>query len=201
MRCIKTERARRVVGLGLMFSALGCGGKATEDAKPAEPSYSAPRDTPPSPPRAATPQQPQAAPVAPRERPPSPPRPQPEPSEHDLARAAAENVLAANCGQCHGPALTQEQAQDGINFIDDADALTRAGLIEPLSSATSRIIVVMRDGSMPPSASGFPPVTEADITVVAQYIDSPRFWPGVAAPSVVDAGTATPLLDAGPDAN
>jgi mono/diheme cytochrome c family protein len=117
-----------------------------------------------------------------------------------LAKAAAENVLGANCGQCHGPALTRTQAQDGINFIDDIDALVRAGLITPLNSAASRIIVVMRDGSMPPPASGLSPAPEADIEVVADYIDNPRFWPDAPPPPVVDAGTATPLVDAGADA-
>ena len=200
MRCIKTERACLVVGLTLMISALGCGGKAAEDANPAQPSYSAPRDTPPSPPRATTPQRPQVAPVAPREAPPSPPRPLPEPPWVDLARAAAQNVLAANCGQCHGSSLTREQAQNGINFIDDIDALVQFGLVLPLNSTASRIIVVMRNGSMPPSVSGLPPVTEADIETVAVYIDNPRYWPELP-PSVVDAGTEAPLVDAGPDAD
>lgn len=203
MRCIKTARAGHVVGLTLMASALGCGGKATDDANPAEPSYSVPRDRPPSPPRAATPQRPQVAPIPARDVPPSPYRPQPEPpveSESDLAKAAVENVLAANCGQCHGPSLTRAQAQDGINFINDIDALVEAGLILPLNSAGSRVIVVMRDGSMPPSASGLPPVTEADIATVAVYIDSPRFWPGLSPPVILDAGTETPAVDAGPDA-
>jgi len=108
--------------------------------------------------------------------------------------------LAANCGQCHGPALTRAQAQDGINFIDNIDALVYAGLIVPLNSAASRIIVVMRDGSMPPSTSGYPLVTEADIRTVTEYIDNPRFWAEFAPPDVVDAGTETPLVDAGTDA-
>jgi mono/diheme cytochrome c family protein len=106
--------------------------------------------------------------------------------------------LAANCGQCHGPALTQTQAQDGINFIDDIDALVEAELIVPMNSAASRIVVVMRDRSMPPRASGLFPVTEADIDVVASYIDNPRFWPDFPAPGVVDAGA--PVVDADPDA-
>ena len=204
MRCIKTERACRVVGLALMFSVLGCGGKAADGSEPDEPSYSAPSATPPSPPRAATPQRPQAAPVTPREQPPPPPPEQPDPDPFvegsDLARAAAENVLAANCGHCHGPALTRTQAQDGINFIDNSDALVEAGLIVPLNSAASRVVVVMRNGSMPPSASGYPPATESDIEIVAAYIDNWRFWPGVSPPFVVDAGTETPVVDAGPDA-
>ena len=52
-------------------------------------------------------------------------------------------MLAQNCGQCHGSALTPAQAQDGINFISDIDQLVEAGLIVPLSSATSRVIVML----------------------------------------------------------
>src|SRR5690606_13483675 len=44
-------------------------------------------------------------------------------SELELARAAAENVLRANCGQCHGPQLTHAAARAGMNFIDDIDEL------------------------------------------------------------------------------
>jgi len=198
---MKVERAGRVVGLGLMLSVLGCGGKAADDSRPAQPLYSAPRATPTSPPVAAAPRPSQPVPMTAPEQPPSPPRPLPDPIVEccGLAKAAAENVLLANCGQCHGPALTPAQAQDGINFIGDIDQLVVAGLIAPLSSATSRVVVVMRDGSMPPPSTGLPAVTEADIEVVAQYIDNPRFWPDVPPPAVVDAGIETPSVDAGAD--
>jgi len=100
--------------------------------------------------------------------------------EAALAKAAAENVLASNCGQCHGPALTPQQAQAGMNYIDDIDQLVSTGKIIPLNSAGSRIIQRMVRGEMPPVSSGRPQVTEADINTVAQYIDNPRFWPDVA---------------------
>src|SRR5687768_8489481 len=45
------------------------------------------------------------------------------PSAEDLARAAAENVLASRCGGCHGPALTPAQASAGMNYIDDIQKL------------------------------------------------------------------------------
>jgi serine/threonine-protein kinase len=99
--------------------------------------------------------------------------------EAALAKAAAENVLAANCGQCHGPALTEQQAQAGMNYINDIDKLVSTGKIVPLNSAGSRIIQRMTRGEMPPVASGLPAVTTADITTVSQYIDNPRFWPDV----------------------
>jgi mono/diheme cytochrome c family protein len=96
-----------------------------------------------------------------------------------LARAQAENVLASNCGGCHGPALTPAQASAGMNYINDIDRLVEEGKIEPLNSAGSRIVERMRNGSMPPVQSGQDPVTEADINTVAQFIDNPRFWPGL----------------------
>jgi mono/diheme cytochrome c family protein len=97
-----------------------------------------------------------------------------------LAKAAAVNVLAANCGQCHGPALTEQQAQAGMNYINDIDKLVSTGKIVPLDSAGSRIVQRMVKGEMPPVGSGLPRVTEADINTVAQYIDNPRFWPNQA---------------------
>ena len=97
-----------------------------------------------------------------------------------LAKAAAENVLAANCGQCHGPALTPQQAQAGMNYINDIDKLVQNGKVVPLDSANSLIIERMKRGEMPPVSSGLPAVTDADINTVAQYIDNPRFWPDAA---------------------
>jgi cytochrome c553 len=98
-----------------------------------------------------------------------------------LARAAAENVLASRCGGCHGPALTPAQASAGMNYIDDMERLAEEGKIRPLDSANSFIIERMRDGSMPPTQSQLDKVPEADINIVAQFIDNPRVWPGVEA--------------------
>jgi mono/diheme cytochrome c family protein len=107
-----------------------------------------------------------------------PPAASPDPNDPAaLAKAAAENVLAASCGQCHGPALTEQQAQAGMNYINDIDKLVSTGKIVPLDSAGSRVIQRMVKGEMPPVSSGLPRVTEADINTVAQYIDNPRFWP------------------------
>jgi mono/diheme cytochrome c family protein len=95
----------------------------------------------------------------------------------DLARAGATNVLASNCGQCHGPALTPLQASAGMNYIQDMDKLAENGKLIPGNSAGSRIIQRMKDGSMPPLTSGKAKVSDADIDVVAQFIDNPSFWP------------------------
>jgi len=94
-----------------------------------------------------------------------------------LAKAAAENVLASNCGQCHGPALTPDQAKAGMNYINDIDQLVATGKIVPLDSAGSRVVQRMLKGEMPPVDSGLPRVTDADVETVASYIDNPVFWP------------------------
>jgi serine/threonine-protein kinase len=99
--------------------------------------------------------------------------------EGALAKAAAENILASNCGQCHGGQLTPQTAQAGMNYINDIDKLVETGKIIPLNSAGSRLVQRMVRREMPPVASGLPAVTEADITTVSQYIDNPRFWPDV----------------------
>jgi mono/diheme cytochrome c family protein len=96
-----------------------------------------------------------------------------------LARADAENVLATNCGECHGSKLQLDDASGGMNYIDDIDKLVENGKIIPLNSKESRIVERMRDGSMPPSFSQKPRVTDQEIDVVAQFIDQPRFWPNV----------------------
>jgi mono/diheme cytochrome c family protein len=123
--------------------------------------------------------------------------------EADLARAAAENILASNCGQCHGPALTPEDALAGMNYINDIQQLVDTGKIIPLDSANSRVIQRMVRGEMPPVSSGLPAVTDADINTVAQYIDNPRFWPDVAAGtgSCLDDGQLVSFDDLFQDVN
>jgi len=106
----------------------------------------------------------------------------PPPSGGDeiaLARAQAENILAANCGQCHGSALTPVEASGGMNYIADIDKLVLENKIVPLNSAGSRIIQRMKEGSMPPVATGRT-VPEDDIETVARFIDDKSFWPDLA---------------------
>jgi mono/diheme cytochrome c family protein len=106
----------------------------------------------------------------------------------ELERAAAENILNANCGSCHGTQLAPGAESGNMNYINDIDQLVANGKIQPLNSAGSRIIQRMKDGSMPPAAAGLPRVNENDINTVAQFIDNPQFWPDFAdsAPSCQD---------------
>jgi mono/diheme cytochrome c family protein len=104
------------------------------------------------------------------------------PPEADLERAQVENILRANCGACHGSQLTELTRLGGMNFIDDIEELAEQGKIKPLDSEGSPIIQKMRVGLMPPPASGGDTVPKAEIDLIANYIDNPDKWPGVAKP-------------------
>jgi mono/diheme cytochrome c family protein len=101
----------------------------------------------------------------------------------EIALANVTNILADNCGQCHGALLDEEDAEAGMNFITDLERLSTTNsrngrpLIDPLNSGGSFIVQRMRDGSMPPGQ--LPKVSTRDIDVVAEYIDNPAFWPEV----------------------
>jgi hypothetical protein len=92
------------------------------------------------------------------------------------ASALTSAILAANCGPCHGSALSPASASAGINYIADLDRLVSEGLIVPLDSSASDVVALMRSGAMPPPASGLGPVSAADIDFVAAFIDAPAFW-------------------------
>lgn len=166
-----------LAGAGLL--TLGCGdGSEKGPAQPEEPLPELIRETCDQNPLLAGCSLQSPAP-SPSGRAPRPPRPADAsgPSELELARASAENVLRANCGQCHGPALTSAAARAGMNYIDDVDALVANGKITPLASVDSAVVRRMRDGSMPPVGSNGPRPSERDIDVVAEFIDNPVFWP------------------------
>jgi mono/diheme cytochrome c family protein len=111
-----------------------------------------------------------------------------EPSQAELDKAAAENVLKSRCGYCHGAGLSQEQAKAGMNFIDDIDKLVAAGKITPLNSAGSKVIQRMVRKEMPPLGSGYDLVSDAEIQIVAAYIDNPRYWGGIPDSNCEDKG-------------
>jgi mono/diheme cytochrome c family protein len=204
MRCTKLFQARAAGALALLACTLGCGGKVNDTDTAPEPSLAAPRGPRFAPPLGSTGRPTPAPPMmgrapAPPSEVPSAPVVPPQGTGVATAKDAAENVLAADCGLCHGPGA-DAAGSGGILFINDLDALVEAGLIVPLNSAGSRIVQVMLDGSMPPASAGYQ-ATNADIATLASYIDNPRFWPDLAPPTVADAGVGSPptppVLDAG----
>jgi len=126
----------------------------------------------------ATPTPANPTPARPPANPATPANPGPQVDDQaELAKAAALNVLKDQCGACHG---ANGSNQGGMAYIDDIDKLVETGKIQPLDSENSLIIQRMRKGEMPPAYSGAPPVANAQIDIVAQYIDNEQFWPGAA---------------------
>jgi serine/threonine-protein kinase len=99
--------------------------------------------------------------------------------EREFAQEAAQNILSASCGQCHGSQLTPQGAMAGMNYIDNLDLLIENGKAIPGESETSPIITRMRSGSMPPATSQAPRPSDQDINTVAQFLDNPTFFPGI----------------------
>jgi hypothetical protein len=103
-----------------------------------------------------------------------------------LERAAVEGILAENCGACHGPNLTEQTAQGGMNFITDLDRLAEEGKISPLNADGSQIIQYMREGVMPPGS--LEKVPTSDIQRVADFINNPNYWEVDRVESCLDSG-------------
>jgi hypothetical protein len=89
----------------------------------------------------------------------------------ELIVAAAENILLSHCGGCHGPALTESQASDSINYINDWSRLLQVGLIERCAPERSRIIRLIRAGEMPPPSAALSPVLDVETEMIAAAID------------------------------
>jgi mono/diheme cytochrome c family protein len=94
----------------------------------------------------------------------------------ELAKEAAQNILKSNCGSCHGTQLNEQNRQGGMNYINDMEELAKNGKIVPLNADESKIIIRMRNGSMPPTGQRVP---DSDIDVVANYINNEDYWPDV----------------------
>jgi hypothetical protein len=86
-----------------------------------------------------------------------------------------ERMLNANCGACHsmpafypcvdnlcGPRGEPLRVSDLIEF----------GRITPGDAAASRLMIRVYAGEMPPAASGLPPMSEADVSWLAAFIDA-----------------------------
>jgi mono/diheme cytochrome c family protein len=98
-------------------------------------------------------------------------------TQQDLDKGAVENILQSNCGYCHGPKLTEAQAQAGMNYIDDIDELVKKGKIVPLNSGGSLLVQKIKNGQMPPPTSPYPQLNDADVDKIVSFIDNPRYWP------------------------
>ena len=103
----------------------------------------------------------------------------------ELVRAAVLDALAFHCAECHSSLAPPPGRYEPL-AIDDLDALVRDGQIVPLNSAASPLLARSQSGEMPPPGSARPPLAQADLDMLALFIDSPSFWPQ-ASPSDCDA--------------
>jgi hypothetical protein len=86
------------------------------------------------------------------------------------------SALTEQCGACHGAeAIAHRTVLGGFSCVEDVDCMVELGLLVPLDSSGSRMIVLMRNGSMPPSGVQPRPTTE-DIDRLARILDNPAYW-------------------------
>ena len=79
-------------------------------------------------------------------------------------------ILVYYCGDCHGE--PPHDSADGIYYIDDIDRWAAEGKVIPGDGEGSRLVLRMREGSMPPITSDAPPMPAATVDRIADYIDS-----------------------------
>jgi hypothetical protein len=95
-----------------------------------------------------------------------------------------ERMLNANCGACHSMqsfAPCSDMCDDGL-YAAVFEPLRLSSLMElekitPGDADASRVLIRIRRGEMPPPRSGLPPMSEADVTWLASFIDA--LEPGV----------------------
>ena len=75
-----------------------------------------------------------------------------------------ENVLAANCGACHGSHLASPAG--GVGPIDNLELLGTQGQVDFCDPEPSAIVKSIRSGTMPPPDSGYPPVSPLDLDII-----------------------------------
>ncbi|HKO93248.1 MAG TPA: hypothetical protein VJU61_18965 [Polyangiaceae bacterium] len=110
-------------------------------------------------------------------------------AQAELVRAGALDILAARCAGCHSSLVPLPAVYEPL-AIDDLDALVQGGQLVPLHSAESPLFLRAQSGEMPPSNSGLPPLSQAELDLLALFIDTPSFWPQAAA---TDCPEAPPL--------
>jgi len=87
-----------------------------------------------------------------------------------LDTAQIESVLAYHCGDCHRHRVGGDRT-DGL-FFDRFEELIEIGKVIPGDAAQSRLLLRVWAGEMPPASSSRPPVPEATVSRIADFIDA-----------------------------
>jgi len=105
-----------------------------------------------------------------------------------------ESLLEQSCGLCHDwPLIPVCGDCPGNEYTPiDFDQLVRVGLVVPGDAAQSRLLLRVHDGSMPPANSEVPPLSDASVAELEEFIDalgtatSPSCKPNIPVQSVED---------------
>jgi hypothetical protein len=82
-------------------------------------------------------------------------------------------VFGYYCGQCHptDADFVRGPSWDGM-YMGDLNELIQTGKVTPGDGEASRLVLRMRKGDMPPISSAAPPMPDAMIERVVQFIDN-----------------------------
>jgi hypothetical protein len=98
----------------------------------------------------------------------------------DAERRAIEASLRDSCGSCHGAeAAAAGTIQGELGDIDNLRALVDAGQINRCGMRGSYFLMRIREGSMPPRNAPNPPLTEAQIDALIDFVDRPCDYPTI----------------------
>jgi hypothetical protein len=95
-------------------------------------------------------------------------------SPYSLSDDELDQLLGYYCSDCHlktNPEMNYS-AIDGLFDLDDLDKMIAIGKITPGDGEGSRLVLRVRAGEMPPAQSGQPPVPEAIVDAIVDYIDN-----------------------------
>jgi hypothetical protein len=91
---------------------------------------------------------------------------------HLLSQDELAAILEYRCGDCHFPEADASGDGEGMYYMDDLARMINERKVIPGDGEGSRLVLRMREGSMPPLTSGDPPVPMATIDRIVDFIDT-----------------------------
>jgi hypothetical protein len=88
-----------------------------------------------------------------------------------LEQGEVSQLFLYYCGECHATDRQLSPSHDGMFGIEDLDIMLELGKIMPGDGEGSRVIVRIRDGSMPPPTSSVAAVPAASVGRIVAFID------------------------------
>jgi type II secretory pathway component PulJ len=89
-----------------------------------------------------------------------------------LSHEEFETVLEWHCGACHNQDLGNPAIDDTTPQFETVEELIEVGRLIPGAAASSRVVLRMQAGEMPPVRARRPPVQPAILELVVGFINS-----------------------------